>query len=587
MSPSASQPETLAEGRFQVLETLACDDLEVVRRCRDLVLGREVLVEGPGEGLLGLSAGDLDRAMREAQALARIEHPAIQRLLEVVSEGDRVLLVLEPVAGETLAERLEWQKRLSVDDTRELALALGGALASVHGAGVVHRAVSPEHVIFGSDGTVRLRGFRLAKYAPSLDGSCGTSLPYEFAEGVQKIRQLLPRYPAPEQLGGERADARSDLFGLGCLLYRCLTGKEAFDDPLSQVPPAQPSLVRSRPDLPRDLARMIDSCLARSPLGRPRDAREFVDGLRAAPGGLRGHGRRWAVGLASVAGLLLFVLVRGIWPGAGEPAPRAAEAAEVRGVGAVSALGEFQPGFRASHALLIGIGAGYAGERAFPLLDNAEDDVHALADGLRGLAREWDVRLLTGADAHRAGILAALRDLERRAQAEDRVFVFFAGHGIRHDTNPTAAWILPADARAERDDPGHSTWLPFFELQSVFAGSGAKHVLIAMDCCFGGRLVAARGIEEQRYSESYATRMAHVAISSGRDELVSDGLRGSHSPFVRHFLAALEGTGPVTSTELFAYVRRSMLADGVQQTPTLGFPQGARLGDFVFFRSGE
>ena len=195
-----------------------------------------------------------------------------------------------------------------------------------------------------------------------------------------------------------------------------------------------------------------------------------------------------------------------------------------------------------SRALLIGIGEVY-GKIGFQALPNAERDVDALAGKLREMKGEdWDIVTLKGAEAkNEADPLAPARAVALGA-ADDKLFVYYAGHGGEERRFPTApAGSSPRTRRRRTQDPEHVSWVRFDEFSHVFDESQAKHVLVAMDCCYGGRLTTWRGEESpaagsdrrEAYGEALLTRDAQVVISSGRPfEAVSDGVSGENSPFV-------------------------------------------------------
>jgi uncharacterized caspase-like protein len=243
--------------------------------------------------------------------------------------------------------------------------------------------------------------------------------------------------------------------------------------------------------------------------------------------------------------------------------------------------GDLSNTYESSYALLIGIGDAYSGS-GFPPLPNAEGDVEAIAEALaRRRASGWQIETLLGEAATGDAVIDALAELSSKSQKNDRAFVFFAGHGIPHETSEESGWMIPADA--ERDK--RSSWVRFDEFFRFFGESQAKHILVAMDCCYGGRLTTSRSAGPSSYNERYLTRKAHVVLTSGRgDEAVSDGTPGGHSPFSAAFLDALRGSEPLTSTMLFADIQRAFTKTEIGHTPQFGYPDGSPAGgEFVFF----
>jgi len=181
--------------------------------------------------------------------------------------------------------------------------------------------------------------------------------------------------------------------------------------------------------------------------------------------------------------------------------------------------------------------------------------------------------------ADRAAMIDEMAALAARTQPDDQAFVYFTGHGVPRPVSEKGGFLIPSDATDRQ-----SSWVPFDTLFHVFEDARAKHVLVAMDCCYGGNLVASRSSADQAFSEAFLTRAAHVVMTSGfAGEQVSDGLPGGHSPFAGALLDGLAGDGPITSTRLFAEIQSDLLELGVNQTPTFGAPDN-QIGEFVFFR---
>ncbi|HVV84724.1 MAG TPA: serine/threonine-protein kinase, partial [Kofleriaceae bacterium] len=231
-------------GRFEVLGRLGQGGMGQVLRARDPQLGREVALK--------LLHADLDaaqaphhaevarrRLLREAQAMARLDHPNVIGVHEVGEDGGRVFLVMERVSGTTLGGWLAaaprgWREVLAV------FAQVGAGLAAAHAAGLVHRDVKPDNILVGDDGRVRVTDFGLV----GVDGVSGPpARPGERDEvdPTGATRESLPPplthegalvgtpgYMAPEQVRGRAADARSDQFGLCVTLYEALFGRAPF-----------------------------------------------------------------------------------------------------------------------------------------------------------------------------------------------------------------------------------------------------------------------------------------------------------------------------------------------------------------------
>jgi predicted Ser/Thr protein kinase len=258
------------------------------------------------------SARDMARARqrirREAEVLARLDHPNVVRLLEVIDEGDEVVLVMPYLAGGTLADQVHAYGPLSPAQVEVLADVLLDALASAHRAGVVHRDIKPSNVLFDHDGRAYLADFGMATLRDATSGLTATGAVIG-----------TPDYMAPEQARGERATPASDVFSLaGTLLYAATGGPPyGSSDPRVTVQRAAKGRVAAFPStLDRGLRRRLAPMLRRDPRRRPTAAaaRGGADGTmvllaaaapRARPSQvLAGFG----AGLAIVAGAVVLVV---------------------------------------------------------------------------------------------------------------------------------------------------------------------------------------------------------------------------------------------------------------------------------------
>ncbi|MEQ1895029.1 MAG: caspase family protein, partial [Planctomycetota bacterium] len=314
------------------------------------------------------------------------------------------------------------------------------------------------------------------------------------------------------------------------------------------------------------------------PVGRPQSAAELARALQASatPAGAR------RPRLAPLAGALAAVLVLALgawrlWPRASEPdGTRGLALPEAAGPGASHAAG-----FAHSRALLIGIGAAYEGSGWKPL-PNAAGDVTDLSEALATRSGDqWEVRTLLDEEATHDGIRTELARLEEGLTSEDRVLIYFAGHGEPHPRSEDSGWLIPSDAR--RDDAGRTRWVYFDDLARAMKDSPAKHVLLALDCCYGGRVAEQRGAGVLAYKETFTTEPARVVLAAGRaNQPVEDGT-GKHSTFAEVLLDALSDPhASYTSSELHARLQGAFLEKGLPQQPVLAHLPGVPAGEFVF-----
>ncbi len=210
-----SEGGTLAGGRYTLGRRLGTGGMAAVWLARDERLGRPVAIKALSDTLAG-DEGYVRRFSREARVVAGLSHPNLVRVFDF-GEDPRPYLVMEYVAGGTLAEHLRDGRRLDCDG---LVRRLLEALQHVHEARIVHRDVKPANVLMGTDGRARLTDFGIAQPEDA------TQLTQ--AGGVMGTM----RYLAPEVLGGSPATPASDLYALGMLVRDCLgEGGDSLDGP--------------------------------------------------------------------------------------------------------------------------------------------------------------------------------------------------------------------------------------------------------------------------------------------------------------------------------------------------------------------
>jgi serine/threonine protein kinase len=292
-----------------------------VYRARDTRLGREVAVKVlPGH----LSSNPEIRARfeREAKTVSSLNHPHICSLYDIGREGDTDFLVMELVEGETLAQRLT-KGALPLAEVLKIGAQIADALDRAHRAGVMHRDLKPGNVMLTRSGA-KLLDFGLARGSGLGPASDQTSSPTVAAPLTAEGTILGTfQYMAPEQLEGGEADARADLWALGCVLYEMATGQRAFEGRsqaslISAIMTASPVPIEQRaPASPPALNHLIGACLAKDPDERIQTAHDVRLQLRwIAEGGSQlgaravaersGPGRRasawigWAAAVAAV-----------------------------------------------------------------------------------------------------------------------------------------------------------------------------------------------------------------------------------------------------------------------------------------------
>ena len=277
-------------GPYEILAPLGAGGMGEVYRARDTRLRREVALKAL-PAALAADPERLARLEREARLLAALNHPNIAAIYGVEDAGDSVLLVLELVEGETLAERLA-NGALPIDDALSICSQIACGLEAAHEAGVIHRDLKPANVKIRPDGSVKILDLGLARgldSSPAVDPSLSPTI----TSGGTEAGVILgtAAYMSPEQARGKRLDRRSDVFSFGCVLYECLTGTRAFpgetvSDTLAAILRAEPDWTLLPAQTPAAVRKLLRRCLEKDLKRRLRDigdARLEIDEAIASP----------------------------------------------------------------------------------------------------------------------------------------------------------------------------------------------------------------------------------------------------------------------------------------------------------------
>jgi len=267
-------------GPYEIVAPLGAGGMGEVYRARDSRLGREVAIKVL-PAALSRDTDALSRFEREARAVAALSHPNILAIHDFGSESGLSYAVTELLEGETLRERLSvgplpWRKAI------EFGIAIAEGLSAAHAKGIVHRDVKPENMFVTADGRVKILDFGLARGEAALTPYGETSAPTTPATAAGTVLGTVG-YMAPEQVRGQPADARSDIFSLGCVLHEMITGRRAFSREtgaetmtaiLREDPPPLPRHV------PAELERVIARCLEKSPGERLQSSHDLASRLK-------------------------------------------------------------------------------------------------------------------------------------------------------------------------------------------------------------------------------------------------------------------------------------------------------------------
>ncbi|MDQ3280415.1 MAG: protein kinase [Acidobacteriota bacterium] len=277
-------------GPYEIVQPIGSGGMGDVYRARDARLDRDVAIKVLPERF----AKDADARMRferEAKAVAALTHPNILAIHDYGSTGDAAYSVTELLEGQTLRQRIiegpiPWRKVV------EIGAALADGLAAAHAKGIIHRDLKPENIFLTTDGRVKILDFGIAQLVrQEADASDEGGDPSMMKTAPMKTDPYAivgtAGYMAPEQLRGEPADATTDIFSLGSVLYEMATGRPAFIratviDSLSAVLTDTPDVFTSSDRLiPYELARVVQRCIEKNRHERFQSARDLAFALRA------------------------------------------------------------------------------------------------------------------------------------------------------------------------------------------------------------------------------------------------------------------------------------------------------------------
>lgn len=270
---------TLIAGRYRVKSLLGEGGMARVFEATTLTDDATVVIKLPRR----VSGTATARFQREIEAISRVEHPAIVRVLEAGIDPALGVpfMVLERVVGPSLAERVRRDGPLPEAEVRRILREIAEGLKAAHAEAILHRDLTPHNVMLDAAARVRILDFGLAKI---LDAAKGPPL-------TQPLTTLgTPAFMSPEQITGRNLDGRSDLYALGCLAHFLLTGKAPFDgrEPLEVMrahldlsPPPLPTKLVDGKAPTTGLVALIGALLEKDPNHRPADAGQVVRGLRA------------------------------------------------------------------------------------------------------------------------------------------------------------------------------------------------------------------------------------------------------------------------------------------------------------------
>jgi tetratricopeptide (TPR) repeat protein len=343
-------------GRYELLAELGRGAFGVVFRARDRVADTVVAIKMLTTAR-SFSTTAVARLRREVQAAWRVTHPGVVRIYDLIAVGDHLALSMELVDGDTLDRRVARDGRFADADLLALALDLARALAAAHEAGVTHRDLKPSNIMQrAGSGRAVITDFGLSRLPGSADDAAGSDSAAVIAElALTRSGDLLgtPAYMAPEQLQrSPDVGPAADVYSFGLVLFEAATGRRAYQHKTlvelmkARVEEPPPSVAAARPELPAELARVIDDCLVIDPARRIRDAKALLERLEPlAPLAIARAGvtrpepdpaphRRWPWLMAAALALVLAgALLSSRWLGGRLPAHDRRVAFVVDGMG--------------------------------------------------------------------------------------------------------------------------------------------------------------------------------------------------------------------------------------------------------------
>jgi Tol biopolymer transport system component/predicted Ser/Thr protein kinase len=272
-------------GPYEILSAIGAGGMGEVYRARDTRLDRTVAIKVLPDHFAD-RANLRERFEREAKAIASLNHPHICTLYDTGHQDDIDFLVMEYIEGETLAQRLA-KGALAIQQVLQYAIEIADALDKAHRKGITHRDLKPGNIMLTKSGT-KLLDFGLAKLAQESAPIASESRLPTMKDAITAQGTILGtlQYMAPEQVEGKEADARTDIFAFGVVVYEMATGKKAFEGKsqaslmakiLETDPPPLTTLV---PMAPLALDRVVKRCLAKDPDDRWQTARDICEELR-------------------------------------------------------------------------------------------------------------------------------------------------------------------------------------------------------------------------------------------------------------------------------------------------------------------
>ena len=271
-------------GQYEIIAPLGAGGMGEVYRARDPHLGRDVAIKIL-PAFLSYDSDRLRRFEQEARAAAALNHPNILAVYQFGSQNESPYLVCELLEGVTLREQLLGGV-IPVRKAIDYAIQIGRGLAAAHEKGIVHRDLKPENLFLTKEGRIKILDFGLAKLTSAVSKSEPNAATLSDVTEPGVVLGTVG-YMSPEQVRGQEADSRADLFALGAVLYEMLTGKRAFHKPTSAETMSAvlnedpPPISQAIPSAPPALQKVVHRCLEKAPQQRFHSASDLAFALEA------------------------------------------------------------------------------------------------------------------------------------------------------------------------------------------------------------------------------------------------------------------------------------------------------------------
>jgi len=261
-------------GRYEITAELGRGGMATVYRAYDPSFDRDVAIKVlPREFLHDPQFHD--RFQREIRMVARLEHPAIVPVYDVGEEDGMPFFVMRYMSGGSLADWIE-RGRFSLEDTARIIDRITQALSYAHKKGIIHRDLKPDNILFDGNGDPFVSDFGVAKFSEAATNLTGSAI------------IGTPAYMSPEQAQGEPVDHRTDIYGLGVIIYQMLSGKQPFDADtpmgvvVKHITEPVPQILKANPDLPEAADTIIQSALAKDRQKRYASVTDLARALNLA-----------------------------------------------------------------------------------------------------------------------------------------------------------------------------------------------------------------------------------------------------------------------------------------------------------------